>query len=92
MIISTPLGAITKFDRDCCRYLDFLDGLQVRNSGRPVVVSPSFIESETGLDETTQIFIRQRLMRAGRLRLRVELGRWAYDVSAERGRHAHPVE
>lgn len=61
-------------------YTALVARLQDANHGRPVVLSPSEVARNTGISEIDQIHIRQSLMRAGRLRLSVVDGRWAYAV------------
>ena len=65
---------------DVQQFIALISGLQFRANGAPVVISPAEIASVTGIPETEQVTIRQHLMLAGRLRLDVQGGRWAYSL------------
>jgi hypothetical protein len=62
--------------RASARFIEFL-----RSLPQPAIVSPTEIARATGISETDQIKIRQKLMLAGLLRLSVQDGQWAYALS-----------
>ena len=66
--------------RQCARFVDLIARLQRERCGDSVPLTPAQIERLTGIPEADQIAIRQTLMLAGRLRLEVRDGLWAYAL------------
>lgn len=66
------------------QFAALIQRLQSENQGQPVILSPADVTRLSGIAEADQIRIRQRLMRAGWLRLSVVDGRWAYALAESR--------
>lgn len=69
--------------RACARFLAVLADLQDQSGGLPIALSPGEWARVTGIPESQQIRVRQRLMLAGLLRLSAAGGQWVYALEDE---------